>query len=957
MAALLCAIFCLSGASALLFENLWFQRAGLALGNSVWASSLVLAAFMGGLAIGNGLASRFGDGIRRPARLYAALELVIGATGLAIVLGMPALVPALASLLRPFVDQPALANAVRLGVAFGLLLVPAIAMGATLPLLVRELHRADPLFGHALGRLYGWNTLGALAGALAGELALYAWLGLRGTAFAAAALNVAAAAGALYFSRRTESAGGVGRPAALPARLPRAAYAILAATFASGGALLALEVVWFRFLVLFTLPGSLAFALMLAVVLLGIGAGGLLGARALVASRAACGLSPLLLAAAAVLCVATYAGFGGVVARVSSDARTEWWGIAALGLSLMLPVALVSGMLFTWLGEALYEIVPSETRSAGLLAFANTTGAMLGALAGGFVLLPGLGIERSIQLLAGVYAVSAAVLAASSLRPRTRLHAAGLVVALGAAALAVLPLFPRGALESRYLRYPLDPFTSGGRAAIVALRETLTETLVYLRSEVLGEPRHFRLVTNSHSMSGTMFVSQRYMRLFVWLPVAFHPTPRRALLISYGVGSTAKALTDTRELESIDVVDVSRDVLDLNRVVWEDPAEYPLADPRVRVHIEDGRQFLQTTAQRFDLITGEPPPPKNAGIVNLYTREFFALVRDRLEEGGFATYWLPVHVFETQEAYAVMRAFCDVFPDCSLWNGSLRDWILVGSRDAKAPVSRERFEAQWRDPRVLPMLRDLGVERPELLGATFLAGPEDLAEIVAATPPLVDDWPKRLGDQVVSIERGETLWSGWVDPAVQRQRFAKSALVARLFPAEIRAATLASFERGGEFVRALQSAVGRQRSAASALPEVHRALTETDLRTLPLWWLGSNVDLERPVRHARAKGRAGPRVQYELGLGALADRDWTAAERGFRSAWAASKDRSALHYWLYALCMEGRTQEAAQAAERHGVSLGTDPDDRVVWQFLAARFPPFGASLGSAPPQERSPRS
>src|SRR5206468_8297209 len=136
---------------------------------------------------------------------------------------------------------------------------------------------------------------------------------------------------------------------------------------------------------------------------------------------------------------------------------------------------------------------------------------------------------------------------------------------------------------------------------------------------------------------------RRYMKLFVYWPVAFHPAPKKALLISYGVGSTAKALTDTRAFEQIDVVDISRDVLSMDEVVYPDPATRPLRDPRVKVYVEDGRYYLLTTDQRYDVITAEPPPPKNAGIVNLYTREYFELLHDRLAEGGVATYWLPVH--------------------------------------------------------------------------------------------------------------------------------------------------------------------------------------------------------------------------------------------------------------------------------------------------------------------------
>ena len=136
------------------------------------------------------------------------------------------------------------------------------------------------------------------------------------------------------------------------------------------------------------------------------------------------------------------------------------------------------------------------------------------------------------------------------------------------------------------------------------------------------------------------------MTLFVTWPMAVNPDAKDALLISYGVGITAAALVETTGLERIDVVDVSAEIMESNRILHRDAAGrvsgYPLDDPRVHVHVEDGRHFLQTTGRRFDLITGEPPPPKLAGIVSLYTREYFSLVRERLTERGITTYWLPV---------------------------------------------------------------------------------------------------------------------------------------------------------------------------------------------------------------------------------------------------------------------------------------------------------------------------
>ena len=172
IAAALSLIFFFSGVSALLFENLWFYQAGITLGNSVWASSLVLAGFMGGLALGNALAARLKPGGFRAIRVYALLEVAIGVSGLALVVALPSLTSLLAGVFGPLLSVPWLANLLRLVCAFLLLLVPSTAMGATLPVMVSALYQRDPRFGSVLGRLYGWNTLGAVLGALAAHLVL-----------------------------------------------------------------------------------------------------------------------------------------------------------------------------------------------------------------------------------------------------------------------------------------------------------------------------------------------------------------------------------------------------------------------------------------------------------------------------------------------------------------------------------------------------------------------------------------------------------------------------------------------------------------------------------------------------------------------------------------------------------------------------------------------------------------
>lgn len=869
MRAALCAVFFVSGAAALLFETLWFRQAGLALGNSVWASSLVTASFMAGLAIGSAVAARHADRLRRPLVVYALLEILVGGSGTLLVVMFPWLPAVLAPGLGYLGDVTFALNAARAAISFVVLLLPATAMGLTLPLLARVLARGGLGFGSNLGLLYGFNTLGAVVGAVAGEGLLIEAVGVRGAGFVAAGLNGAAALAALALARGREAPGPGG---AMPVGTPTpTALRVMGATFASGAALLALEVVWFRLLAQFCAATSFSFAVMLAVILVGIAGGGLLAAQLTGRPAVLPAMLPLLALLAGVATVAAYTRLPGVLDALGGEYLFAPSSIALAAAALMLPTSIVSGLFFTVAGMVLHARgCGAEGRAVGLLTLSNTCGALAGALVAGFVLLPMLGGERSLFVVVVLYGLIAAMTVGLG-GARPPLPALGLVLGMLALFGLSVALFPFGLMRNDFLRRSVTPFLQGGNR-LVLVREGLTETLSYTRHELFGEPVDHRLIVNGFSMSGSFFSAARYMRLFVYLPVALHPRPRSALLISYGVGVTAQALTDTAGLESIDVVDISADVLDAARSVHPVPGPMPLDDPRVRIHIEDGRFFLLTTRSSYDLITGEPPPPRQNGIVNLYSKEYFGLVRRRLRPGGMASYWLPVNQLALAETRAIVRGFCDVFEDCSLWTGSGYDWVLMGTLGAGGPVPRDAFERQWNDPAVRPDLEELGFERPELLGATFLADSNGLAELVDGAPPLDDDHPLRLGmrfPQVIDASYGRLM-----ETEVARKRFEDSALIRRLWPSELRQPTLEAFGEQHWVNLALLANAGHRSIGA---PETREILTATRLHTPVLWSLGSSLRSQMIARQAMAAGLRAPVLDEALGIGALAERRYTDA--------------------------------------------------------------------------------
>jgi predicted membrane-bound spermidine synthase len=904
-------VFFASGASALVFETLWFHQAGLALGNSLWASSLVLAGFMGGLALGNALAARWGDRLADPVRAYAWLEVAIAVTGVGLVVLLAPLGGFLATALRPLAGQVWLLNAFRLTIAFALLLVPSTAMGCTLPLLTQALTSSGAKFGRTLGGLYGWNTLGAVVGAIVAETHLIGALGIRGTALAAGAANLSAAGVAGILAARNRRSGRSAAPVARAVAAPvgPAGRSWLAVAFVSGFVLLALEVVWFRFLALFVLDRSISFAMMLAIVLAGIACGGFAAAHWLERRPDGHRHAGTVAFAAGLCCVASYATAPLFLAPFGMNLVVGPRAIAEVGVPLMFPVSFLSGVFFTLIGAALRSDAPSDSAAVGALTFANTVGAALGSLAGGFVLLPVFGMENAIYVAALCYGgIGAWVL----LRDPARRNAALFAAAVGFA--AAVALFPFGSMESRHLPITIKRWIKSPEDRVAAVRESPAQTLVYIEQRKLGEVHAHRVITNALSMAGSSNNARRYSKLYVYLPVALHPGPKRGLVISYGLGSTAKALTDTGAFESIDIVDISEEMLEMSGMVYAE-GDSPLRDPRVEVHVEDGRYFLQGTDRRFDLITGEPPPPAAAGVVNLYTREYFELVRDRLTEGGMVTYWLPIHSVSEGGSRAIVRAFCDAFEDCSLWNGTGQDMMLVGTRNARERVSAEHFARQWRDPVVAEELLALGFEHPAQLGALFVAGAAYLNELTGADDPLVDDFPKRIVGPLPDLDDLSPMYRSWADAVSARERFRTSSFIAALWPEALREPALAYFD-AQQVINNLT--FGLHPANRSRAWDTHTILSETKLTAPAMWLLGTNADYQRIVAEAEGKALTNPNLQYHRGVALVAQRRYDDALEPLRLAEGNPHNFTvATSIRILALCEAGRPEEAQALAHEH----------------------------------------
>jgi hypothetical protein len=399
-------------------------------------------------------------------------------------------------------------------------------------------------------------------------------------------------------------------------------------------------------------------------------------------------------------------------------------------------------------------------------------------------------------------------------------------------------------------------------------------------------------------MASTAVGIQRYMKLFAWLPAALHPRMERVLVLCFGVGSTASAVTDLPEVRAIDVVDVSRDILEMSEVVFPNPAHHPLRDPRVTTHVEDARFFLQATRERYDLITGEPPPPKIAGVASLYTREYFELVRSRLNPGGLATYWLPGYLLLQSETLAIIRAFCDAFEDCSLWSGLNREWILLGSRGGVAPVPAEHFSRLWRLDRTGTELARLGIDSPAQLVGQFMADADALRSLTADTAPLTDDRPRRVGPALFAEPDAKT-YAWLMDSNAARERLETSPWAAILPLRD----TAEAFRRRGMLDAALYPAV---RAADYNLwDDVAELYRRTQLVELPRWLLHSGAQV---AQIAARRGPTDPVAAEHLAIDALASRRAPAEPAGKESFVALTSWGQSITVFHH--CLAGESERA-----------------------------------------------
>ena len=656
--ALLLACFFLSGFAALLYQTAWTRELSFVFGTSELAVAAVLAAYMGGLALGASAAARYALRLRRPVLVYGVLELAIALSALLVPIGIRLINAAYVALLGGGDQLPeggaAVVTLFQLATAFAVLLPPTAFMGATLPLLARHAVHSDAEIGSRVGVLYAVNTAGAIAGTLCAAFWLMPEVGLRRTVWAGAILNGLVFAMAALLARSAALPLNPEAPCAPSSLAARGSAAwILPAIALSGAVSFAYEVLWTRLLGNLLGASLDAFASMLASFLLGIALGSALAARlATSRGRAAFGFGVAQLGIA----FTAYAAFA-LADRLPELSR--WLGAqpgapfanAAIAAAALLPITLCIGTTFPFAVRLLAQSPEQAARATAMVFAWNTMGAIAGALGAGFVLLPHLGFEGTVNV--GV-AASLGLAAVTALASRPRHTRIATVAAAAAVGLLALPARPPWALLSASPLVAKAP----ARGKIVYFAVGRSSTVLLFEEE-----DSLRLYTNGLPEATIERVGlqplPKIARLLGQLPTLLRPETRELLAVGLGGGATLESVPAS--IESIDVVEFEPEVLKANERVAAERAIDPLADPRIRVHIGDARGILQLTQKRYDAIISQPSHPWTAGASHLYTREFFAQVRSRLKPAGVFVQWIGLAYVDEALLRSLAATLVDVF--------------------------------------------------------------------------------------------------------------------------------------------------------------------------------------------------------------------------------------------------------------------------------------------------------
>jgi len=757
----------LSGSCGLIYEIVWMKMLTLVIGNTVFAITTVLTAFMGGLALGSFLAGRFIDKIKDPLRTYGILEGGIGAYALLLPLFIAGTEPLFRIIYQGINPSFYTFSLLRFVVCGIILLIPTTLMGATLPVLSKHFVERQSHVGWNVGLLYGVNTFGAVLGSFAAGFILIPTLGITWTIYLAALLNLLICAGMLKLAKnriQLEPSESKGKPKGKKRKKERAEevvpegwgtiqWVVVAGIGVSGIAAMIYQIAWTKVLLLSIGSSVYAFSLIVTAFICGLALGSLIIGKFidrrkdlvlwLALLQGAIGLSALLI-------VPLLGKLPVFVAETIFTSSRSFQYVHFAEFAVIFALILVPTFMMGAAVPMAIKICTTDVRRVGKffgnVYAVNTLGAIIGSFMAGFILIPWLGAQSSIFIAVAMNITAAGVilLHAPSLSSPRRLAGA-----LATVVIAVLVWYPISQWDASVLssgpflyahRYK-DISTTKGIDLRAAMKEGI-QTLYFkegLHAVVAVQKTsegNLALQVNGKTDASSRGDAATQLMLG-HLPLLLHQRAENVLVIGLGSGMTLGAV-ERYPVKGVDVVEIEAAVVEASRY-FNDFSGDPLNDPRVNLIVADGRNHLALTSRQYDVIISEPSNPWISGMANLFTREFFDLAKKRLRGGGLMCQWVHGYSMSSIDFKTIVRTFQAVFPHVTVWEASFGgDYLLIGSPQ-DLNVDYQMLIDHMRDESMRADMGTMNIKDPAEFINKLVITEEAIAEYTKGAPLHTDD--------------------------------------------------------------------------------------------------------------------------------------------------------------------------------------------------------------------------
>ncbi len=768
---LLFALFALSGFTGLIYESVWSHYLKLFLGAAAFAQSFVLAAFMGGMALGAWLASRWSARLKNLLAAYGWIEAAIGVAALMFHESFLLLTQFSLDQVLPALGSPAAVEIYKYSLCAVLIVPQTLLLGMTFPLLSGAVIRRGPeASGHHLAMLYFTNSIGAAAGALAAAFLLIGWLGMPGTMRFAGALNLALAAAVLAIARLGEPAAVAAAPSggSAPSGSP-VARLFLAAAFVTGLASFIYEIVWIRMLSLVLGASFHAFELMLSAFITGLALGGLWIRRRLDRLddpvRFA-GLVQVFMGLAALATIFVYhwtfdwmAWVLGVLQR--NDSAYPLFNLFghALAFAVMLPATFLAGMTLPLFTQVLLRGGRGE-RAIGQVYAANTLGAIAGVLLAVHVLMPVVGLKLALVVGAAIDILLGTWVLRYSQAASRRIHAFAAVIVgmLAATATARAAILEPERLSSGVFRY--------GQAApefgpVIFYRDGKTASVA-----VRGREGTLSILTNGKSDAALRLDPNQpptqdefTMTLLAALPLLIKPDAKTFANIGWGSGLSVEVALSHSGPAAVDTVEIEPAMV-AGAHSFSPRVDRAYRDARSHVHFEDAKSYFARHGKLYDVIMSEPSNVWVSGVAALFTTEFYRDTKRYLAPGGLFVQWVHAYDFNDRLLGSVVSALGENFADYEIYETNPGDLMVVAVAEGRVPRPKPLPETEVA---FMEQLRRIGTTRSEEIGVRSLGTKKQIAPLFAALgAPVNSDF-----HPLVQLEAPRSRFGGSTARAVQ----------------------------------------------------------------------------------------------------------------------------------------------------------------------------------------------